>query len=85
MDCSRDSMSEPVLTRAEKEVAEYLAKGWGYGRIAQWLGIKKGTVYVLCGRIAEKLSKAGLNPDKLKPYQLVYGWARDHYKRQGVA
>lgn len=74
-------MTDPVLTRAEEEVAEGLAKGWSYKRIAKWLGIEKGTVYVLAARIAGKLD----NPNELKPYQLVYGWARDRYRQQGAA
>lgn len=79
-------MTDPVLTRAEEEVADALAQGWSYRRIADWLGIKKGTVYVLAGRIALKLEIQGLNPNELKPYQLVYGWARDRQmKRQGAA
>jgi FixJ family two-component response regulator len=79
-------MADPVLTRAEEEVADGLAKGWSYRRVATHLGIKKGTVYVLAGRIAGKLEAAGLNPNEVKPYQLVFGWARDRReRRQGAA
>lgn len=78
-------MTDPTLTRAEEEVAEELAKGWSYQSVANELGIQKGTVYVLSRRIACKLDEAGLNPNDLKPYQLVYGWARDRYRQQGAA
>lgn len=76
-------MIQIILTRAENEVAEGLARGWSYQRTAAHLGIKKGTVYVLCGRIATKLGDAGLNPNELRPYQLVYGWARDRSSENG--
>lgn len=64
-------MTDPTLTRAEEEVAEGLANGWSYKQIANWLGVRKATVYVLAGRIACKLD----NPNELKPYQLVFQWA----------
>jgi DNA-binding CsgD family transcriptional regulator len=69
-----------VLTRAEIEVFECLGRGWGYERTAEYLGIKRGTVYVLAGRIAAKLP----NPEHLKPYQLVYAWAHDQLVRKAV-
>lgn len=76
------TMPEPTLTRAEEEVAECLAHGWSYQRAATFLGIQKGTVYVLAGRIAAKLP----NPEELKPYQLVYQWAlRRRQDRKGAA
>lgn len=63
-------MTEPTLTRAEEEVAECLGKGWNCQDVADWLGIKVGTVYVLTGRIAGKLE----NPHELRPSQLVFQW-----------
>lgn len=66
------AMTDPILTRAEEEVAEGMAKGWSCGRIAAWLGIKKKTVYSHILNIANKL---GPNPDGIKPYQRVLLWA----------
>lgn len=68
-------MTDPVLTRAEEEVAEELANGETCIGIADRLGIKKKTVYAHILSIANKLSQAQLNPHDMKPYQLVSRWA----------
>lgn len=65
-------MTDPILTRAEEEVAEGLAKGWTCKTIAGWLGIKKKTVYAHILNIANKL---GPNPEDVKPFQRVVSWA----------
>lgn len=52
-------------------MAEHIADGWGYPRIADWLGITRKTVAVHVANIAEKID----NPDGLKPHELVILWA----------
>ena len=44
IDADVEKMSEPVLTRSQDEVAECMAQGWQYPRIADWLGIAESTV-----------------------------------------
>jgi DNA-binding NarL/FixJ family response regulator len=76
-------MTEPILTRAEEEVAEGLAKGWSCKTIAGWLGIKKKTVYAHILNIAAKL---GENTEHTKPFQRVLMWtARRDQQRKGAA
>jgi hypothetical protein len=64
-------LTDPPLTRAEKEVIEVIAEGWSYRRIAEWLGICESTVHTHVGHIASKLP----NPDDIKPYHLVFLWS----------
>lgn len=59
------------LTLTELEVADYIADGWNYARIADWLGIAEATVRSHVWHIADKIE----NPDNLKPYQAVFLWA----------
>lgn len=68
-------MTDPVLTRAEKEVAECLADGKTCVGTAEWLGSSKKTIYNQIVSIAAKLEAANLNPNDMKPYQLVARWA----------
>lgn len=58
-----------ALTRAEREVCECVARGWGYARIAAWLGITKATARVHVANIAGKLP-----PEDVRPYQRVFLW-----------
>lgn len=63
-------MREPRLTRAQEEVAECMAQGWQYARIAEWLGISESTVRVHVLNIALRLPD-----DDILPYQRVFLWA----------
>lgn len=63
-------MSDPVLTRAQLEVADCMAQGWQYARISEWLGITEATVRVHVLNIALKLPD-----DDIPPYQRVFLWA----------
>lgn len=76
-------MIEPLLTRAEEEVAAELANGESCAGVAERLGIKKKTVYAHITSIAEKLEVARLNPQDMKPYQLVsrWAWLRDQKRK----
>lgn len=76
-------MTDPLLTRAEEEVIDCLAKGWTCATISGWLGIKKKTVYAHILNIANKL---GENPDHMKPFQRVVMWAaRRRENQRGAA
>lgn len=77
-------VSDPLLTRAEEEVAECLADGKTCVGTAEWLGSSKKTIYNQIVSIAAKLNASGLNPNEMKPYQLVARWAwlrRERRKR----
>jgi len=64
-------MPDPTLTRAQDEVAECMAQGWSYRRIAEYLGIAESTVRSHVLNISAHLP----NDDDINPYQLVFLWA----------
>jgi FixJ family two-component response regulator len=78
-------MTEPVLTPAEERIADALADGQTCVRVASWLGLKKKTVYVHIMNIAGKLKDAGLNPNDIKPYQLVSRWAFERRQKRKLS